>query len=218
MVARESGRRVWRIVVLVLVVLDVALVAVVLGARSGSSATTAVTRMTPSASAGPNPTGTSPRPSPSLIVSGPSTSASPSPDPTSTPAVASPVPVRRLLVAVDGRQAWRVATGSCTDGGASVERTTDGGRTWTSGTPPLRSISRLVVRIGSDAVYAVGADGGCDAQLRRTVNSAATWTGANGMDRFFYTDPQHPGSVAVPGEGTVTAAGPRDPSSAVRSR
>jgi hypothetical protein len=100
-----------------------------------------------------------------------------------------------------------VPTGTCAEGGASVSHTTDGGRSWQARTAPLPSISRLVVPPGSTAVFAVGADGGCDAQLRRTADSGATWAAAKGLDGFFYIDPRDPASVAVPGRGTVQACG-----------
>lgn len=208
MVTITSGPRVWRIVVLVLLVVDVVLVAVILGTRSGSSTvvTTVVTRVTqlssvspaaasPFGSPSPTPSSTSPTsPSPSPS---PSPSAAPSPAP--GPGVSSAAPVQRLLVAVDDRQAWLVTTGTCADGGATVSRTSDGGRSWEPRTAPLNSIGRLVVRLGSPAVFAVGADGGCNAQLRRTADSGATWADANGLDGFFYADPRDPGAVAVPG-------------------
>jgi len=202
----ESGSRIWPIAVLVLVVVDVVLVAVVLGMRSGSStATTAVTRVTSSASAGQSG---SPSPTPSTRATGsssPTPSTRPSPSPPSNPSSA--VPVRRLLVAVDDRRAWRVSTGTCAGGGASVSLTTDGGRSWHARTTPLASISRLVVPPGATGVFAVGADGGCGAQLRRSVDSGATWADATGLGGFFYTDPGDPGSVAVPGRDTVQACG-----------
>lgn len=76
-------------------------------------------------------------------------------------------------------------------------------------TAPFTSITRLILRSGSDAVFAVGADSGCDAQLQRTTDSGVSWADANGLGGFFYTDPGHPGSVAVPGRGTVKACGSR---------
>lgn len=196
MVRPESVPRIWRVAVVVLVVVDVVLVAVVLGVGSGSSraTTTAETRVTHSSSAGSS-------------ISTPSMRPTASSSPTPSPGTSSAVPVRRLLVAVDGRRAWRVSTGTCTGGGATVSITTDGGRSWDSRTAQSASISRLVVRPGSAAVFAVGADSGCGAQLRRTADSGATWADAQGLDGFFYTDPRDPGSVAVPGRGTVQACG-----------
>jgi len=195
-VGPESGPRIGRVAVVVLAVVDVVLVAVVLGLGSGSSTatTTAVTRVSHSSS---------------QTSSTPSTRPTASSSPTPSPGTSSAVPVRRLLVVVDGRQAWRVSTGSCPGGGATVSMTTDGGRSWDTRRAPSASISRLVVRPGSAAVFAVGTDSACGAQLRRSVDSGATWADAKGLDGFFYTDPRDPGSVAVPGRGTIQACAGR---------
>ena len=195
MASPESGSRISRIAVVVLVLVDVVLVAIVLGMRSGpttaTTATTAVTR-TPSSSADPS---VSPSRTPSTRATA-SRRPTPStrPTPSRSPIPTSAVPVRRLLVAVDDRRAWRVSTGTCAGGGASVSLTTDGGRSWHARTTPFASISRLVVPPGSTGVFAVGADGGCGAQLQRTADSGTTWAGAKGLGGFFYTDP----GIAVP--------------------
>lgn len=90
-------------------------------------------------------------------------------DPEPTAATASPSPspqlaaVSRLLVAVDNRLAWRSATVGCASGAASVERTVDGGVTWTSSDLP-EVVGVLALDPGSDpeTVTVVGAaPGGC---------------------------------------------------------
>lgn len=218
MTRAESGTRFWRIAVLVLVVVDVVLVSVVLGigSRSSTAVPGAVTLLTQSPSTTPlgkttsTPT-TSPSSSPEPSMASPTASPEPSTSATPTPdasaAAAAAAPVARRLVAVDARRAWRVSPGTRDGGGASVSVTSDGGQTWAARSSPLAMVSRLVIRPGSAVVFAVGADGSCSPELRRTVDRGATWRMMDGTAGFFATDPTNPGSVVVPGRGIVQACG-----------
>ena len=209
MTRAESGTRFWRIAVLVLVVVDVVLVSVVLGigSRSSTAVPGAVTLLTQSPSTTPlgkttsTPT-TSPSPSPEPSMASPTASPEPSTSATPTPDASAAAPVARRLVPVDARRAWRVSPGTCDGGGASVSVTSDGGQTWAARSSPLAMVSRLVIRPGS----AVGADGSCSPELRRTVDRGATWRMTDTAG-FFATDPTNPGSVVVPGRGIVQACG-----------
>lgn len=214
MTRAESGTRFWRIAVLVLVVVDVVLVSVVLGigSRSSTAVPGAVTLLTQSPSTTPlgkttsTPT-TSPSSSPEPSMASPTASPEPSTSATPTPDASAAAPVARRLVAVDARRAWRVSPGTCDGGGASVSVTSDGGQTWAARSSPLAMVSRLVIRPGSAVVFAVGADGSCSPELRRTVDRGATWRMMDGTAGFFATDPTNPGSVVVPGRGIVQACG-----------
>jgi hypothetical protein len=192
----------------VLVVLDVVLVVAALGINRGSAgATPTVTRVTdassaPGVSSSPEPSTTgsaSPSPSPSPSVSTPS----------ATPAPAAAVPVERLLVAIDDRRAYRVTTGTCANGGAAISVTSDGGASWDPRPAPLASISRLIARPGSAVVYAVGAGTDCVATLQRSADRGESWTQAAPLADYFAIDPRRPGSVAIPGRGTVEACSGR---------
>ena len=89
----------------------------------------------------------------------------PSPSPTTpTPSAESSskvepevIPTKSLLLAVSARAAWRASVGDCQTSG-TVERSTDGGKTWTS---VVKSGLAPVVRLGveGDNVYTVGGAG-----------------------------------------------------------
>jgi hypothetical protein len=196
---------------------DVILVVAVLRLNQGSSGATpsTVTRVTdrspsPSGSASSEPSpSASTTSSPSPGITSPPAESTPSPDPDAADDADAAVPVKRLLVAVDDRRAWRVTTGTCDGGGSRVSVTVDGGATWDTRPAPLASIDRLVVRPGSNAVFAVGAGDDCAVKLRRTTDRGVTWRGAGGLDGFFYIDPRDAGSVVVPGRGSVEACAGR---------
>ena len=53
------------------------------------------------------------------------------------------VPLTVVLSAVDGSLAWRATVGSCGSGGAAVQITTDGGKTWRNRTSPYAVVTRI---------------------------------------------------------------------------
>jgi hypothetical protein len=105
---------------------------------------------------------------PSSVTSSPSTSVptpSNSPSPTATPPPSTSskrrvdiVPAKRLMFAVSAREAWRATVGNCNSAGR-LEKSTDGGRTWTSA---IRTDLAPIVRLGIEAsgdLFAVGGTG-----------------------------------------------------------
>jgi len=124
-------------------------------------------------------------PAPRPATSSPATETdTPEPTPTSTstpaPDVAGTVP-SRLLSVVDETTAWRTEAGSCPSAGATVtlERTTDGGATWTPSTvsteAALTSVDRLQATDPSTA-FVVGAGGSeCTSTFSQTFSAGQSY-------------------------------------------
>ena len=117
-----------------LVIVDIALVfaALRITGRSSAAETPSADGTIATASSGPEPVTTSAAPEPSASATG--TSAAP----TNVPGV----PLTVVLSVVDGSLAWRATVGSCS-GGAAVQITTDGGKTWRNRTSPYPVITRV---------------------------------------------------------------------------
>lgn len=126
---------------------------------------------------------------------------------TGTTTTAEVVP-RTMLVALDNQRAWRASAGSCSDGGATLAATADGGRTWTEGTAPMRTIARLQTADGQ-AAFVIGADLSCTAKVRETSDGGATWTTASAVAGAWFRDPKDPRTVGAPGRATSAPCGNR---------
>ena len=154
------------------------------------------------------PAAAPPRASPSVTVepSG-SPSAQPSPTPSGTPIDESEaegegeqeVPVAsRLLALASERVAWRAARGGCDDE-ATVEVTTNGGRTWRPTDPGVSAGARLK-SYGEGSVFLIGADGQCRPTFARQTSPGATWQRDAGQaDAIWYRLPRDPDRVHAPG-------------------
>jgi hypothetical protein len=113
-----------------------------------------------------------------------------------------------MLVALDDRRAWRVASGSCSAGGAALAVTADGGKTWTKGKVTLRRIVRLRAE-GTQVAFAVGANANCAAEIRDTVNGGSTWTSTGDVKTAWFRDPKDPRVVKAPGPVSSQPCGKR---------
>jgi hypothetical protein len=113
-----------------------------------------------------------------------------------------------MLVAVDNQQAWRVGTGSCSAGGATLATTVDGGKTWAKGNANLRRIVR-VRPTDNRAAFIIGADAPCAAELKNTGDSGGTWSASGSAARAWFRDPKNPLVVWGPGSVTSQPCGPR---------
>lgn len=118
-----------------------------------------------------------------------------------------------LLSVVDDKTAWAADKGSCTGGGASVSKTTDGGATWTrTKAQPYRALSR-VDATSATAAFVVGADTSCAVSVRSTTNGGDTWRAPADVNRTWAIDLKNPatlhattGQTSTPcGSGDVTA-------------
>ena len=114
------------------------------------------------------------------------------PTPTSPPSRSAPTtsaapaagttPVRDVIAAVDADRAWRGTLGTCRGGGASLEVTTDGGRTWTEQATPVPALGR-VQPVDADRGFVIGAKGaGCSVGEYATDDDAATWRGPRAVE------------------------------------
>jgi len=111
-------------------------------------------------------------------VSSPTTSTST----TTASASAGATPVAEVIAAVDGKRAWRGTLGSCRDGGASLEVTTDGGRTWTKQDAPVPALGR-VQPVDAERGFVIGAKGAaCSVGEYATDDDAASWRGPRSVD------------------------------------
>ncbi|WP_146240206.1 hypothetical protein [Curtobacterium sp. MCSS17_008] len=143
---------------MLLVVVDVVLVAM------------ALARTTPEAVGTPRPVptfGASPERTPSA-------SATPTSGATAQGAVDGES--RRLLSAVDGQEAWRASSATCSDAQVVLEHTVDGGATWTPVTlgDDVRAVWGMrATTAGVSVVAAVGDD--CAATVRTSVDDGLTF-------------------------------------------
>ncbi len=149
------------VAVVLLVVVDVVLVAMALGHTT------------------PGAVGT-PRPAPTFGVSPEGTpSASPTPSPSETAQGEAAGESRRLLSAVDGREAWRASSATCPVAQVVLEHTVDGGATWTPVTlgEDVRALWGMrATTEGLSLLEAVGDD--CAPTERTTTDDGATWKAA----------------------------------------
>lgn len=133
---------------------------------------------------------------------------SPSPDATtSSPSAAA----RLAIVAVDATHAWRFATGSCADGGATLEVTADGGASWETRVAPFGATSRVRVRPDGSAFAVGGApDKGCDPQIRQSPDQAKTWGVASRVTDAWYRDLRKPTRIGTASGSSATPCGKVD--------
>jgi hypothetical protein len=128
-------------------------------------------------------------------------SAASSPTAPATATAALAAPLQTMLVAIDDKQAWRVHTGSCSAGGATLATTSDGGRTWTDTKAPLRAIVR-VRPTDAKTAFVIGADTPCAAELSRTTDGGGTWASTKDVGSAWFRDPKNPKVVGGPGSST----------------
>ena len=155
--------------------------------RSAAGSTTGV-----SSSAASSPSALSS--STELPTSAPSPSDTPTASATPQPAVAAG-PALPLEV-VSATVALRAQPGSCASGGGTLQRTTDGGRTWATLKVPATSILR-VRSTSPSSFWLVGTCKGCVPELYRTADAGKTWATEAGTKNAWHPLPV-PASGAVP--------------------
>lgn len=181
-----------------LVLVDIVLVIGALRITSRSSAAeTPLTDVT----SGPNATSA---PASTTAPVAQETTATTSPDAGSTSIPGAPLAV--MVSAVDGSLAWRATAGTCSAGGATVQTSTDGGKTWRDRTSPYPVVTRLQ---GSDAnkAFVVGADGSCSMGVRSTTDGGGSWPGTGSLSDTLARDAADPTKVRAPGGRTVAPCG-----------
>ncbi|GAB3880276.1 hypothetical protein [Terrabacter terrigena] len=91
-------------------------------------------------------------------------------------------PVSEVVVAASATRAWRATLGTCTDGGASIQMTTDGGKTWVSRKAPTGALGR-VQPVGEEGRgFVVAARTGCAVGEYPTDDDGVTWRGPRAVD------------------------------------
>jgi photosystem II stability/assembly factor-like uncharacterized protein len=111
----------------------------------------------------------------------------------------------RVLLDAAGTDALRVRGPGTCGGDAALEKTTDGGRTWTDLTVPAAGVLRVALT-DSASGFLVGTDTACTPAMYRTEDGGQTWTRADGpagvWHRAVQSDVRHLHSpsrrVAVP--------------------
>jgi hypothetical protein len=180
-----------------LVIVDIVLVIAALRITGQSSATeTPVTDVTA------GPTGSDRAPSPAETTPTPSNSAPSTTTSDADPANVPGVPTTGVISALNGDVAWRATVGSCGSGGATVQVTTDGGKTWRNRTSPYPVVTRIQA-VDATRGFVVGADGSCSMGVRNTTDAGATWPSTAPLADTLARDAKDPAKVHAPGDRTV---------------
>ncbi len=116
------------------------------------------------------------------------------------------VPLTVVVSAVDGNLAWRATVGTCGSGGATVQITSDGGKTWRTRTSPYPVITRIQATDATKG-FVVGADEACAMGVRSTTDGATTWPGTGSLADTLARDASDPTKVRAPGSRTVAPCG-----------
>jgi hypothetical protein len=116
------------------------------------------------------------------------------------------VPLTVVVSAVDGNLAWRATVGTCGSGGATVQITSDGGKTWRTRTSPYPVITRIQATDATKG-FVVGADEACAMGVRSTTDGATTWPGTGSLADTLARDASDPTKVRAPGSRTLAPCG-----------
>jgi hypothetical protein len=146
------------------------------------------------------PTATPSASSPDAEQSPAPTSSSPTPDSSpSSKAEPEGIPTKRLIAAASAREAWRATVGNCKTSG-TVERSTDGGKTWKRALESdLAPITRLAFD-GAGNIYTVGGtDQDCSAQYTAYSGNGDVADSTYTLMDVWFPRPKDPDQVYGPG-------------------
>ena len=115
-------------------------------------------------------------------------------DPSMTDAL--PETIEPPLLMVDPEVAYRGGTGTCL-GGASLERTTNGGKKWRPVEVPAEAILDLRTT-GTDSVEIVGADERCRVRIWASADQGETWSEPTSASGIFVRLPDTTRDIATP--------------------
>lgn len=197
----------WAIVLGVLVAVNAVLIALLVIRFDHQTATTAQPPISAPSDVSGGPESKSPTPS---------ASDKPTPDGSSRQPPTAPAASdhRRVIAADSENVAWRTVSEGC-DTPATVEVTTDGGRTWRRTDPGIRSIVRLKA-FGTHSVFAIGADAQCRPTYAWTDGPDKKWQRDSSLisDKWFrvpndrnQVHDTHGGRSKPCGDGLVDLAG-----------
>ncbi len=91
-------------------------------------------------------------------------------------------PVSEVIVAASATRAWRAVLGTCAGGGASIQMTDDGGKTWVSRKSPTGALGRVqpVGEVGRG--FVIAARTGCAVGEYPTDDDGKTWRSPRAVD------------------------------------
>lgn len=129
-------------------------------------------------------------------------------EPAPSPTAVVPRPTERLLAVASDQVAWRATTGSCEEPGA-LERTQDGGATWTPLPFALTPFARLKAT-SPTSLFAIGGGADCAPTFAFSTNAGDAWTTEDPeLDGAWYLRPADGATVHGPGaEVPVPCVGP----------
>jgi hypothetical protein len=120
-------------------------------------------------------------------ASSPALDASKSPTPSTR--TTEPVPVKRLLLAISSKTAWRATVGDCNTPG-KIERSTNGGASWKG---VVRTGPTPIVRLGAapgDDIFAVGGTGqSCSARYLVYASDGTATASSTSLVNVWYPTP-----------------------------
>lgn len=158
----------------------------------------------------PSLEGTSATPATSTTsTSAPSTSTTSTASPTSSASTASTRRAKRvssIIFAVDDQSAWLAGVGSCANGGATFETTSDGGASWQSQSVPLSTIDRVYASSSSKG-FVVGSAGDCTLAVLGTGNAGGTWSSPQSASSTWALDPTSTTHLVRPGGDAIQPCG-----------
>jgi len=118
------------------------------------------------------------------------------------------VPLTVGIVGVDDDTALRFTVGSCPAGGAKLELTSNGGKSWAPRSTKFDTLVRVRVRDdGSAFSVGAGGDNDCRPSIRQASKYDADWGGAAAVNNAWYRDPRDERSVGLPTGGTGKPCG-----------
>ncbi|GAA2493562.1 hypothetical protein GCM10009858_34450 [Terrabacter carboxydivorans] len=112
----------------------------------------------------------------------------------------------RLVSSLDAATAWRATTGTCERGGATIERTSDGGQTWTKVRSPARAVARIQP-LDATRAFAVGAGTDCTLRQYSSGDAGQTWRTPTAVTGGWARQLAEPTQVLAPKAGTATPCG-----------
>ncbi|GEM_PF-2111169 len=175
-----------------------------LRSSTSSSEALAATTSLPPAAAGTSSPGT-PTAGSSTNAGNETSAGTASQEPAPTPAV-----VTDSVAAVSTTTAWRITTGTCADGGATLEVTTTGGRNWKTVPTPYTRLVRVQPTSATDAFVVGSADTGCGLGVRSTSDGGASWSAEGSTAQAWARDLKSPTVLHAPGVGSRHPCGKAD--------
>jgi hypothetical protein len=116
--------------------------------------------------------------------------------PTSTATGGTEVTGPRAVSVVDATTAFRAARAGCSTSGPGLQKSTDGGRTWTAtAQPPVGSVTRIEFTSTARGYIVATRKGDCRLEVRTTGDGGNSWSDPIGADTYWSPLPGSPAKV-----------------------